>query len=195
MTLDKSKIVLTFDHPRVSRETQEAAGRRHFWGLDPQVWHVGKLPPLALDVAKAARDGDVIWLWALPMIGAKTRLAGVGGAAQITLFCAACAANKSTIVEGSTGRSSAVRRQKQAMVEEAHKIVTRGGKRLPKTGAGPGRKRVGFESVEIERAAALLWRSKNIASDHAAIREIRETWPGVTERAIRNLGPSGRNKR
>lgn len=191
--MDKSKIVLTFKHPRISREAQELEGRRYFAGHDPHVLHVGQLPKLALDVAKSVRDDDTVWLWALPMIAVDRKSAGASHHAQITLFCKEVRGNRATLVEGSTGRTSESRSQASAMIEEAHKIVTQGGKRLPKRNVPAGRKPKRWPSLEVEAAAKRLWKSKNIDSDAAAIREAMEAWPDVTERMMRNLGKSGRN--
>lgn len=193
MHVDKSKTVLIFKHKKIALEVQERAGRRHFDGLEPHVLHVGKLPKLAIDVARSAREGDEVWLWALPMIVVQRRIAEISGAAQITMFIKTLAANRATLVEGSTGRTTATRRQMHAMIEEAHSIIASGNRRLPATGAKPGRKKAIFPTSQIEAAARRMWLSKNITSDAAAIREAMETWPDVTERMMRNLGKSGRN--
>lgn len=195
MQVDKSKTVLIFKHKKVALEVQERAGRRYFDGSEPHVLHVGRLPKLAIDVARAAREGDTVWLWALPMIVVDRRLAGISGAAQITMFIRTLAANRAILVEGSTGRTTATRKQTTAMIDEAHSIIASGNKRLPATGAKPGRKKAMFPSSVMEAAARKLWVSKNIPSDMAAIREAKETWPGVvTDKMMRNLGPSGRQK-
>ncbi|MFM7010213.1 MAG: hypothetical protein ACKO0Z_12930 [Betaproteobacteria bacterium] len=193
MPLDKSKIVLTFKHPRITRDAQELEGRRYFQGVTPHVLHVGINPLLPLPVVETAERGDVVWLWALSMVTVDKRKAKVGGAAQITLFCKAAAKYGATIIEGSTGRASENKRQWAAAVDDAHKIITWGGKRLPKTGAKPGRKETPWPSDEVEAAARRLWRSKNIESDAAAIRAAKEQWPEVTDRMMRRLGKSGRN--
>lgn len=193
MAVDKSKIVLTFKHPRVTRPAQEAAGRAYFRGVEPDVIHVGVNPLLPMAVAEYVGEGDEIWLWALSMIVVDRRKANVGGAAQITLWCKTTARHRATIVEGSTGRTSENKKQWAAAVDEAHKIITWGGKRLPKTGAKPGRKETPWPSAEVEAAALRLWRSKNIESDAAAIRAAKEQWPTVTDRMMRRLGKSGRN--
>lgn len=193
MAVDKSKIVLTFKHPRSSREAQERDGRRYFAGHDPHVLHVGQLPKLAFDVARSVREGDTVWLSALPMIVVDRKTAGTSHHTQITLFCKEVRANGGRLVEGSTGRTSDSRSQASAMIEEAHKIVTHGGKRLPRRNVPAGRRPKPWPSPEVEAAARRLWLSKNIQSDAAAIREAMETWPDVTERMMRNLGKSGRN--
>jgi hypothetical protein len=192
MAVDKTKMVLTFKHPRTTRAAQELAGRRYFAGSDPHVIHVGELPKLAIEVARIVERGDVVWLWSLNMIVVRKSRAGVGGPAQITLFCKTLAKYGATLIEGATGRSSAVAKQEREMVHEAHGLVTKGGARLAKTGDKPGRKKAVFPSSEIETAARRLWKSKNIPSDAAAIRAAKEQWPEVTDRMMRNLGPSGR---
>lgn len=202
MAVDKSKTVLTFKHPRASRALQEAEGRRFFSGSEPHVLHVGELPRLAIDVARATREGDEVWFWALPMIVVSRKKSGVGMQAQVTLFVKTCAANKATLIEGSTGRTTKSRAQTAAMIDEAHGIIVKGGKRLPRTGATPGRKRKTWPSDEVEKAAAKLWASKNIESDAAAVRQIMDQWsdmvdakgrPLVTERLVRSLGRTHRN--
>lgn len=193
MAVDKSKIVLTFKHPRSTRQAQELEGRRYFAGSEPHVLHVGQLPKLALDVAKSVRDADTVWLWALPMIVVDRKTAGTSHHAQITLFCKEVRGNGGRIFEGSTGRTSESRSQASAMIEEAHKLVTHGGKKLPRRNVPAGRKPKPWPSLEVEAAAKRLWKSKNIESDAAAIREAQEQWPDVTERMMRNLGKSGRN--
>jgi hypothetical protein len=193
MVVDKSKMLLTFAHPRISRETQEAQGRQHFKGSEPFVVHVGKLPKLAIDVARVAREGDTVWLWALPMIVVSRKKAGVGMQAQITLVVKTIAAAKATLVEGCTGRTTATRAQAAAMIDEAHKIIVHGGKRLPKTNGKPGRKPLEWPSPEVEAEWRRKWRSKNFPSDAAVIREAEEA--GISGTLIRKLGPSGRNTR
>lgn len=193
MQVDKSKIVLTFKHPRITRDAQELEGRRYFQGVTPHVLHVGVNPLLPLPVVEAAERGDVVWLWALSMVAVDKRKARVGGAAQITLFCKTAAKYGATVVEGATGRSSDSKAW-AAAVDEAHKLISWGGKRLPKRDAKPGRKETPWPSIEIERAALRLWKSKNIESDAAAIRAAKEQWPTVTDRMMRRLGKSGRNE-
>lgn len=204
MQVDKSKIVLTFKHPRVTRATQEAAGRSYFAGFEPDVMHVGDLPKLAIEAARNCEQGDTVWFWALPMIVVSRKKSGVGMQAQLTLFVKTLAAMRATGVEGSTGRTTANRAQAAAMVDEAHAIIVKGGKRLPKTGAPKGRKRKAWPNDAVEAAARKLWTSKkNVSSDAAAVRTIIDQWahlvdidgkPLVTERLIRNtLGKSGRN--
>lgn len=204
MAVDKSKIVLTFKHPRASGEAQELDGRRFFAGHDPHVLHVGQLPKLAFDVARSVRDGDTVWLWALPMIVVDRKLAGTSHHAQITLFVKEVRGNGGKLVEGSTGRTSESRSQSSAMIEEAHKLVTHGGKKLPRRNVPVGRKPKYWPSADVEKAARKLWFSvKNIPSDAAAVRQIVDQWsdlvnekgkPLVTERLVRSLGPSGRQK-
>lgn len=186
-------MVLTFKHPRISREAQEAKGRLYFYGHEPWIIHVGKLPKLAIDVARSTREGDTVWFAALPMIVVSRKQAGVGMQAQITLFCKTCAAARATLVEGSTGRTTATRSQAAAMIDEAHRIITKGGKRLPKTNGKPGRKPLEWPSPEVEAEWRRKWRSKNFPSDAAVIREAEEA--GISGTLIRKLGPSGRNTR
>lgn len=184
-------MVLTFAHPRISREAQEAKGRQYFHGLEPWVIHVGKLPKLAIDIARSTREGDIVWGWALPMIVVSRKKAGVGMQAQITLVVKTIAAAKAVFVEGSTGRTTATRAQAAAMIDEAHRIVTKGGKRLPRTNGKPGRRPVEWPSPEVEAEWRRKWTSKNFPSDAAVVREAKEA--GLSERLIRKLGPSGRN--
>jgi hypothetical protein len=204
MVLDKSKMLLTFKHPRVSRPKQEQMGRAFYGMVEPHVLHVGELPKLAIDAAKATREGDIVWVYALPMIVASRKLADVGQHAQITLFTETIHGNKATLVEGSTGRSTAKWRQRNAMIDEAHRVITHGGKRLPATGKPAGRPKKEWPTPQIEKEALRMWQSKNINGDKAAIREIMARWedlrddkgrPLVTERLIRALPKSGRKKR
>lgn len=190
MPVDKSKMVLTFNHPRTSRANQEIEGRRYFAGAEPDVMHVGILPKLAIDVARASEAGDQIWLWALPMIVVSRKKADVGMQAQITLFVKTCAANKAILIEGSTGRTTKSRSQTAAMVDEAHGIIVQGGKRLPKTGAKPGRKTKDWPSPEVETEWRRKWKLKSFPSDAAVVREAKEA--GFTERMVRRFGKSGR---
>ena len=162
-------------------------------GAEPHVLHVGELPKLAIDVARSTREGDQVWFWALPMIVVSRKKSGVGMQAQVTLFVKTNAANKAILIEGSTGRTSESRSQSSAMIEEAHKLVTHGGKKLPRRNVPAGRRPKPWPSPEVEAAARRLWKSKNIESDAAAIREAQEQWPDVSERMMRNLGKSGRN--
>lgn len=192
MAVEKTKIVLTFKHPRVTRSTQELAGRQFFAGVEPEVLHVGVIPPLAIDAANNCEAGDQVWLWALPMIVVRKEKSGVGQQAQITLFVKTLAGIRATLIEGSTGRKTTSRTQTAKMIDEAHKIIVQGGKRLPKTGAKPGRKTKHWPSAEIETEWRRKWKSKNYASDAAVKREAKEA--GFSERMLMRFGKSGRTR-
>lgn len=195
MAVDYDKIILTFQHPRVSRDAQLSGGRLHFRGFEPRVMHVGMLPPRAIDVANAAKAGDEYWLYALPMIVTSRKKAGSGLQAQLSEVREAFATSGAIIIEGCTGRSTANRKQAAAMFDEAHICVTHGGKRLPRMDTAPGRKRKSFPAQEVELLAGIVWRSPNVSSDNAAIRLCHELWPNqISDRMIRSLGPSGRKK-
>lgn len=185
-------MLLTFKHPRVKREKQEAEGRKFYGMVEPHVLHVGELPKLAIDAAKATREGDIVWVFALPMIVATRKLAEVGQHAQITLFTETIRGNGATLIEGSTGRSSAKWRQRNAMIDDAHRIITWGGKRLPSTGKPAGRPKNEWPSPSVEAEWRRKWNSKNYRSDAAVIREAKEV--GISERLIRSLGKSARNR-
>jgi len=192
MVLDKSKMLLTFKHPRVSRPKQEQMGRAFYGMVEPHVLHVGELPKLAIEAAKATREGDIVWVFALPVIVTSRKIAEVGQHTQITLFTETIHANRATLVEGSTGRTTANWRQRNAMMDEAHKIVTWGGKRLPSTGKPAGRPKNVWPSPAVEAEWRRKWNSKNYKSDAAVIREAKEA--GIPERLIRSLGTSARNR-
>lgn len=160
-------------------------------GAEPHVLHVGELPKLAIDVARSTREGDQVWFWALPMIVVSRKKSGVGMQAQVTLFVKTNAANKAILIEGSTGRTTKSRSQTAAMVDEAHGIIVQGGKRLPKTGAKPGRKVKEWPSLEVENEWRRRWKSKNYASDAAMKREAKEA--GFSDRMLMRFGKSGRN--
>jgi hypothetical protein len=203
MSVDKSKMVLTFKHPRISRGEQERLGRAHFTGIEPHVLHVGVLPKLSIDVARATREGDEVWFYGLNMIVAPRKDAEEIGATQITMFIKTIAANRATGIEGISGRTTAKRSQCTAMVNEAHTVIGRGGKRLPRSGKPAGRRPKYWPTEKIKADALKMWTSKNIPSDAAAVREIMARWddlvddkgkPLITERLIRTLGDSGRPK-
>jgi hypothetical protein len=204
MAVDKSKIVLTFKHPRMSRGEQERLGRAYFSGVEPQVFHVGELPPLAQDVALASREDDVVWFYALPMIVADRKKAEAIGVTQIALFISTLKAHRAVGVEGISERSTAAWRQCKAMLDEANKIVGRGGKRLPRSGNPAGRRPKYWPTEKIKADALKMWKSRSISSDAAAVRAIMEMFddlrddrnkPLITERLIRTLPPSGRNSK
>jgi hypothetical protein len=192
MAVDKTKMVLTFKHPRATRSLQELEGRRYFAGIEPHVIHVGDIPKLAIDVARVCEEGDQVWLLALPMIVVAKAKSGVGMQAQITLFVKALAGYRATLIEGSTGRTTKSRSQTAAMVDEAHRLIVKGGKRLPKTGAKPGRKTKHWPSLEIENEWRRKWKSKNYVSDAAVKREAKEA--GFSERMLMRFGKSGRTR-
>lgn len=95
-------------------------------------------------------------------------------------------------------------RDMRAEETKKKKRVTHGGKRLPRRNVKPGRKSKYWPSDDVEKAARKLWFSvKNIPTDAAAVRQIVDQWsdlvnekgkPLVTERLVRSLGPSGRQK-
>jgi hypothetical protein len=78
------------------------------------------------------------------------------------------------------------------MIVDAHRIISHGGMKFPKTGAKPGPKEAAFPNPDVEAMALKLWTSGDISSDKAAIRIIRMLWPVVTDRLVRKLGASGR---
>lgn len=82
-------------------------------------------------------------------------------------------------------KARAKRISQKAWQREKAGLVVRGGK--------AGRRPKPWPSPEVEAAARRLWKSKNIESDAAAIREAQEQFPDVSERMMRNLGKSGRN--
>lgn len=75
---------------------------------------------------------------------------------------------------------------------------------MPRRNVPVGRKRKYWPSADVEKAARKMWFStKNIPTDAAAVRQIVDQWsdlvnekgkPLVTERLVRSLGPSGRQK-
>lgn len=183
-------IVLTFKHPRVPRDVQERDGRAYFAGFTPRVWHVGKVPPSWKQIAAEAMPGDTIWVYALVMIPADRRTIPRPLAAQFTAFMSELPKGV-VLVEGSTGRKSSIRKQRDEMIDETHRLLSRAGKRLPKNNKRPGRPRLAWPSETVKDKWQRAWRSKNYASDAAVVREAK--LEGVTERMVRSLGPSGRN--
>ena len=189
MAVEHSRIVLTFEHPRISREVQEQEGRRYFYECEPRVYHVGKLPEAAQEVAEASEPDDQIWLWSLAMVGAIHKKGGpISKNARVTLFCKAVAARKTVIIEGATGRTTGKRAEAVAMIDEAHGLLVRSGMRLPKSGAKPGQKEKTWPNAGVEAIALKLWQSKEIPSDAGKIRLIKSLWPGVGDRLIKRLG-------
>lgn len=189
MLVDQSKIGLTFEHPRVKRETQADALR-----ADGAQWiiHVGKTPAAWPDILPALKPDDVIRVYACVMI--PTTKGNLGPyAAQWTAFAKGVHERGATIVEVSTGRRSDNPGQWREMNLETHAGFRRQGKPLPRGIVPKGRRKREWPSAEIKAAARKIWISKNISSDAAAKREIMETWPDVSDRMIRALGESGRN--
>lgn len=187
MLVDKSKIGLTFKHPRVTRETQEAAliGAGASWivhvGKDPATWQ----PPVA-----QLQPGDVLYVYAAPMIPAPRKLLGMPGA-QWTDFSKGVHERRAYMIEVLTGRRSNVRREWLALNKETHDILRHGGKRLPDTGRKPGRPAVEWPNEKTRVEWARKWKSRNYTTDTAVVREAKEA--GLSERLIRKLGPSGRH--
>lgn len=188
MIVDKSKIGLTFAHPRVKRETQELAIREAgaSW-----IVHVGKDPPDWRAPVRQLRPGDTIYVYACVMLPSPRD--DLSKAAQWTAAVRGIHERGATLIEVATGLKSSVPAQWRSMNRETHAAFKKTGMPLPKGIMPKGRRRKTWIDEYTKATALRLWRSKNIPSDAAAIREAKDTLPGITDRLMRSLGPSGRN--
>lgn len=188
MAVDQTKIGLTFAHPRMSRALQEARLREagFAWivgvGVDVPTWR---------DPVWQLMPGDVMGICAAAMVASpKLRQAR---AAQLAAFVGEVHGRGAHVVEVMTGRASNIRRQLADMTDEAVSQMRGGGMRLPARGR-TGRLPRAWPDAATRAAAFKMWRSRNLPSDRAAIREIMSSHDGVSERMIRALGPSGRKR-
>jgi len=205
MAVKNLKIGLTFRHPRVTRGFQESALR----AAGATVIHnVGVDCPSALHAAKDMEPGDVILVYACTMVPPPRKKSGLPLHTVWTEFIATVHL-RGYVLEVSTGRRSNVRAEFKAMNAETHELLRQGGRRLPKSNAPRGGQRKQWPSTpkqsadEIREAALRLWNSKSIKHDTAAIRVIMDQFshlvdtkgePLITERMIRALGKSWRNR-
>lgn len=200
MAVDKTKCGLTFKHPRVSRAHQDSALRDAgaSW-----IVHVGIDCPSWRAVVDNCEPGDVVYVYACAMIPAPVKKDGTGLAAQWTQFNTQMAIRRATYVEVLTGRNSKSLKGRNELIAETQKWLAHHGKRIPLK-RGPGAPQKTWPNEQVKASALKLWKSRDIPSDAAALRAIMEQWadlvdhngkPLVSERLVRNLGPSGRNRR
>lgn len=199
MAVDKRHCGLTFKHSRVSREHQESELRKAgaSWVL-----HIGIDCPSWQNATAQLERGDVLYIYSGPMVPAPRKKSGLPLHTAWSEFVGVVHLLGAHIVEVSTGRRSNIRKEFIALNKETSELLRQGGQRLPKSTLKPGRQRKRWPSDQVKAAALKLWKSKNIQSDAAAVRQIMDQWsdlvdlkgrPLVTERLIRALGKSGRN--
>ena len=199
MIVDKSHCGLTFRHPRVSRVHQEAELRKAgaSWVLN-----IGVDCPSWRHATDQLEPGDVLYIYSGPMVPLTRAKTGRPLHVEWSNFMSEVHLRGAVLVEVSTGRRSNVRKELNALNTETHSLLRQGGRRLPKTATRHGRKPKVWPSDDVKAAAFKLWKSKNIESDKAAVRQIMEQWadlvddkgrPLVTERLVRKFPRSGRN--
>lgn len=188
MIVDKSKLGLTFKHPRMTRPSQEIKLRE---AGAQWIVHVGQQIPTWQEPAKQVRPGDTVFICAGSMVPAPVAKMGMTRPGQWAAFMTEVHKRGGIVVEVLTGRKSSNLAQQKAMNDETVKLLKRSGAPLPEAVTKPGRKPNEWPSVEARNHAFAIWTNKDFPSDKAAIRNAPK---GVTERMMRNFGPSGRNK-
>lgn len=162
MNVDKTKIVLTFAHPRVSREYQEAQGRLYF----PNGWvlHVGIKPATWNDVLKEVGPGTALWVHGAPMIAASKKKTGLPLVTQWSLFKSELHKRGGYLIEGLTGLKSNIEADNRKLHATTVQLLRGGlGKKLPSSGDGPGRK--GAIATDVIKA---MWTSRAYTTNEAA---------------------------
>jgi acid phosphatase class B len=188
MNVDKSKMGLIFKHERVSVTHQEISLREAgaSW-----IVPVGRVCPSWMEAAKQVRNGDVIFIYAGVMVPHRRQKGDMSRPAQFASFMTEVHERGGHVVEVLTGRNSAKLAQQRDMIEETIRLLKQSGNRLPAAGRKPGRQPNEWPSVEVRNQAFAIWTNKDFPSDAAALRNAPK---GVTERMMRNFGPSGRQK-
>lgn len=190
MGVDKSKIGLTFAHPRVSREHQEAELRN---AGAQWIVHVGDHIKTWEPAVLQLRPGDVMFIYAAPMVPAPAKKFGAPLQTQWTAFNVGVRERGAHYVEVLTGRRSNVRKEFDAINRETHRLLRAGGKRLPSTGQGPGRK-----AAKADEAIKAIWTSRDYQTNAAACRHMppwsspRGPQPWTPRMCRMRWGPSGR---
>ena len=186
MAVDKSKMGLTFGHPRVSRVIQEQALRNA--GAE-WILHVGILPQTWMEVSKIVREGDTVFIYAGAMVPMKHKAIRMALTAQWASFLTEVHSLGGHIVEASTGRTTADLKQQRAINADTVRLLKIGGKRLPATGRGAGRPPRLFTDAGVLKAKT-AWFSKDYATNEIAERHMPNGF--TVTMARRKWGPSGR---
>lgn len=186
MGVDKSKRGLTFAHPRISRAEQERLLKQA--GAE-WINHVGIKPATWEAVPQAIRAGDTVFIYAGPMVPARSKAMKIPLPAQWASFMTEVHARGGTIVEVATGRTTADVKQQRAINADTLKFLRMSGKRLPGASRKAGRPPRVFTEAEVLKAKE-AWFSKDYATNETAERHMPDGF--TVTMARRKWGPSGR---
>lgn len=184
--LDKSKIGMVCQSPRVPRETQSTALREagaqwivELGRVTPRTWR---------DIANVVRTGDVVFIYALALVPTKRGDDELPPSAQVSDFLIEVHDRGGAVVEVLTGRNSKDRKQRRAMTADALKALRRG-TRQPPTTRGRGRPKKEFTDAQLAKAKE-AWFSPDYVTNPAAERHFPKGF--TAKRAWELWGPSGR---
>lgn len=185
--LDKAHLGLVLRSKRVSSDRQDTmlreAGAQ--WiveiGKDVNTWRAA---------INAVRDGDTVYIYALSFLPTKRGQDKLSPTAQVADFLLEVHERGGVVVEVYTKRKSNNRKQRQGMIDDAHKSLKRGTRQLPSTGRSRGRP-IKFEWTKDQIAKAKqVWFSPDYVTNAAAERHLPKH---MTARHCWNMfGASGR---
>lgn len=184
--LDKSRIGLICKSTRATRERQGAAIREAgaSWIVE-----IGKVPRTWRQVVNAMQEGDTIFIYALSLVPTKRGEDDLSPSAQVTDFLVEVHEVGATVVEVYSGRNSRDRKQRRAMIKDAHAALRRGSRALPNIGRGRGRPKKVFTDAQLA-AVKTAWLSDKYTTNEAAASHFPEGF--TAKRAWELFGPSGR---
>lgn len=191
MNADKSKKAILFPGDASHKAALAAAGAQHFKKVDGAkiTWR---------DVVRTVRPGDVLFIWVL--VNVPTRRGGdeLPPSGQPREFIREIEARGGVLVEVYTGRTTAKKQDKEAMIRDAvGALKSKGRKRMPSGYRKKGRRAVAWTDEQLEQAKR-AWFSRDyetneIAERHMPTVEVEgKPVPFGSTRARRMWGPNGR---
>lgn len=184
--LDKSLIGLVLRSQRVKSAHQISTLRDA--GAE-WIVEIGKDCPNWRTAVRAVRDDDTVYIYALSFLPTKRGGDKLSPTAQVADFLLEVHERGGVVVEVHTGRKSNNRKDRQGMIDDAHKALKRGTRALPSTGRERGRPKNEWTKEQVDKAKK-VWFCRDYVTNTAAARHLPK---GMTARHCWNLfGASGR---
>lgn len=184
MAVDKSQQAFVFPGDGSAGEAElRAAGAQHITRIDgkARTWR---------DAVRLVRAGDTVRVWALVKVPTRRGQDRLPPVAQVSDFVREVEARGGVLIEVYTGRTSAKKADKSAMIEAAEAALkSKGRTRLPGGFRKAGRRPMPISDAQREQARK-AWFSKDYATNEIAVRHMPEGW--TARRAWREFGVSGR---
>lgn len=191
MNVDKSKHALLFPGDSSHKARLAAAGAQHFKKVDGKAatWR---------SAARAVRPGDTVFIWVLVNVPTKRGEDELPPSAQPREFIREVEMRGGVVVEVYTGRTTAKKADREAMIRDAvASLKTKGRSKLPPGFKKRGRRAVAWTDEQLEEAKR-AWFSRDYETNEIAERHMPSVEIDGTviefgsTRARRLWGPNGR---